>query len=92
MSGGNNRIITAGSVNIQCQMQPGPNAYPAVLQLQHSGGVALQVFGGLSKLEYVAAIIEASIDDHEVAVDRAAALLAECVRRTETNKEVNDAD
>ena len=96
------QIIRPDAVGITVNMQDGPNAFPAVSTLVGQGGVAVSVFGGMSKLEYVAALIaagapgngsfereEAEIRTAKFCVDRAEAILAECASRHQQHEEHN---
>jgi len=72
------------------QVVPGPNVTPHTVQAETPDGIVVRHIGGLTKLEYVSALVGAgcyrSGDDNEVlnasvAVDFAQAILNECHRR-----------
>ncbi len=84
MNGGNNRIALPGAVGISGTFHPGPNATPAQAVITGQGGVAVAVFGGMTKLEMVAAQLMAADAAHgeskfiERYAKDAAELLKEC--------------
>jgi hypothetical protein len=80
---GNNRIISPGSAHITAQYASGPLA----ITIQKAGGCEMIIFGGLTKLEYVAtelakATMASEYEDGDAflrrTVDSAAVLLKAC--------------
>ena len=92
MSAGNNRIAVPGRIEIACKAVPGPGAYPVHVTIAPPGeGPQIVVFGGLTKLEWMAGqavsgnlgYLNSSGEPASAVeiVDVAQAILAECERR-----------
>lgn len=57
------RLIQPNTLNVEARFMPGPNAFPATATLNNGQQAMLLSAGGLSKLEYVAALLFAN--NHE---------------------------
>lgn len=83
-----NGLAIPGRVSVDVVGHPGPCAQPIVVPLQKSSGLEVHVFGGLTPLQHVAAIIAGGKGGTAAEiVDFAQAVLDECAKR---EKEVND--
>ena len=60
---GNGRILQPGRIQIDAVFHEAPLAQPVGVTLNTPDGPRVQIIGGLSKLEHVAALIEASTPD-----------------------------
>ena len=92
MSAGNNRIAVPGRVQIACKAVAGPGAYPVHVTIAPPGeGPQIVVFGGLTKLEWMAGqVIGHTPLRAGEAVDYAQEVLAECERRQTQERAENE--
>lgn len=66
-----NGILQPGRVAIAVHHHDGPLAHPSNLQIQDAGSVQVHTFGGLTKLEAVAAQIAAGLASNPAVTKRA---------------------
>lgn len=90
-NGNERRLITPGQVNIAVNNVDGPLAEPVSLPLGQGPNIQVAVFGGLTKVEYLAGMVAGHLiaADHNIydiasdAVDLAEAIIGEARSRVE---------
>ena len=90
-----NGILQPGKMGLSVSHHDGPMANPVSLPVQETGGVHIHTFGGLTKLETVAAQIAAGLaansermpeEAAELSVELAEQVLAICQQRETQEK------